>query len=127
MILVASCVIFDYTRGKDTRLLGHFRSLPIGICGITRAEVLHGSRTASHRATLFALLNYFAQVRTPEVIRDAVGDNLAALGQSGITVPIQDVILTSIAIEGSFEVWSRDTHFAVMQRVLPALKLFPEP
>jgi predicted nucleic acid-binding protein len=127
MILVDSCVIFDYTRGKDIRLLDHSRSLPVGICGITRAEVLHGARSISHRAKLLALLNYFAQVRTAETIWDVVGDNLAALRQSGITVPIQDVILTSIAIEGGYEVWSRDAHFTAIQRFLPNLRLFQEP
>jgi predicted nucleic acid-binding protein len=127
MILVDSCVIFDYTRGKDTRLLDYFRSLPAGICGITRAEVLHGTRSPSHRATLIALLNYFAQVRSPETIWDAVGDNLAILRRSGITVPIQDVILASIALEGGYEVWTRDAHFTAMQKFLPALKLFVEP
>jgi hypothetical protein len=106
MIVVDSCVIFDYTRGKDQRLLNYFGSLSVGICGITRAELLHGARTPSHRATLFALLDFFAQVRMPETVWDAAGDNLAILRKSGITVPIQDVILASIAIEGGYELWN---------------------
>jgi predicted nucleic acid-binding protein len=40
--------------------------------------------------------------------------------------PIQDVILASIAIEGGYEVWTRDAHFTAIQRSLPTLKLFVE-
>jgi N-acetyl-gamma-glutamylphosphate reductase len=34
MILVDSCMIFDHTRGTDTRLAGLFKTLLIGVCGV---------------------------------------------------------------------------------------------
>jgi hypothetical protein len=127
MILVDSCVIFAHIRGKDPRLGGVFKSLPTAVCGIVRAEALHGTRDPADRATLIALLNRFAQILTPESTWDATGDNLAALRRAGITVPFPDVVQATIAIEGGHELWSRDAHFALMQTVLPALRLFHEP
>ncbi|HZL34780.1 MAG TPA: PIN domain-containing protein [Tepidisphaeraceae bacterium] len=127
MILVDACVLFDHLRGKDLRLAGYFRSLPCAVCGITRAEVLHGARHPADRAALVRWLNCFAQVLVPDSTWDCVGDNLAKLRTSGITVPFPDVVLASVAIEGAHEVWSRDAHFPVMRRVLTALRLFPEP
>jgi predicted nucleic acid-binding protein len=127
MIVVDSCVIFDHTRGKDPRLAALFQTLPSAVCGVTRAEVLHGARSTGDRAAILALLNRFAQVLTPENIWDDVGDNLARLRKSGINVPFPDVVLASIAIAGGHEVWSRDGHFTIMQRAIFVLRLFSEP
>ena len=83
MILVDSCVIFDHTRGTDTRLGGFFKPLPVGVCGVVRAEVLHGARNPANRTALLALLDLFSQVPIPEDCWDAVGDNLAVLRSHG--------------------------------------------
>ena len=127
MILVDSCVIFDHTRGRDPRLAAHFKTLPTAVCGVVRAEVLHGVRTPADRATLLALLNRFGQVSTPDTLWDSVGDNLAKLRAAGVNVPFPDVVLATVAIQGDHELWTRDAHFALIQRTLPALKLFQEP
>lgn len=127
MILVDSSVIFDHTRGKDPRLAGWFKTLPVAVCGIVRAEVLHGARNPRDRAKLVALLNRFAQVPMSEPAWDSVGDNLALLRSKGVTVPVPDVILATLAILNDLELWTRDAHFALAQKWLPALKLFQEP
>ena len=46
---------------------------------------------------------------------------------AGVTVPFPDVVLVTLAIDSGVELWTRDKHFALMQTVLPALKLFQEP
>ena len=127
MILVDSSVIFDYTRGTHPRLGVFFKTLPIGICGVVRAEVLHGARNPANRVALLALLNQFAQVLTPEDIWDAVGDNLAILRSHGVTVPFADGVLATVAIVGGHELWTHDAHFTLIQQWLPALNLFQEP
>lgn len=127
MILVDSSVIFDHTRNRDPRLAGWFKSLPVAICGIVRAEVLHGARAANDRAILEALLNRFGQLSMPETIWDIVGDNLCTLRTHGITVPMADAILATVAMAHNVELWTRDAHFKLIQQWLPALKLFQEP
>lgn len=37
MILLDSCVVIDYTRGKDPKLLSLFGALSLAVCGIVRA------------------------------------------------------------------------------------------
>jgi predicted nucleic acid-binding protein len=44
MILVDASVIVDYLRTADPRLGALFHSLPLAVCGVTRAEMLHGVR-----------------------------------------------------------------------------------
>ena len=45
----------------------------------------------------------------------------------GITVPFPDALIATIAIDNDLELWNYERHFADMQKVLPALKLFQEP
>lgn len=127
MTLVDSSVIFDHTRGRDPSLAQKFTTLPVAICGVTRAEVLHGSRNPKDRAALIVLLNQFVQVGTPETTWDLTGDNLCLLRTNGLTIPLADVLLATVAIVHDIELWTRDAHFSLVQRLIPALKLFQEP
>jgi predicted nucleic acid-binding protein len=127
MILVDSSVIFDHTRGKDPRLAQLFKTLSVAVCGVVRAEVLHGARNPKDRTALLALLNRFAQLPTPEGVWDALGDNLCTLRTRGVTVPVPDALLATLAIIHGLELWTRDAHFKLIQGVLTGLRLFAEP
>ncbi|MBA4192568.1 MAG: hypothetical protein C0467_31760 [Planctomycetaceae bacterium] len=128
MILVDTGVLIDYTRTpSDPKLGGLFRTLPLAICGAVRAEILHGSRNPRDRARLVLLLDCFSQLAIPESHWDTIGDNLNALRKSGVTIPFTDAIIATVALANDIELWTRDTHFTLVQRVLPALKLFIEP
>ena len=127
MNLIDASVIFDHTRNKDPRLVGWFKQYQPAVCGITRMEVLHGSRGPRDRRKLLTFLNRFIQAPSPETIWDQVGHNLTLLRSNGLTIPVPDVILATVAIHHDLEVWARDHHFPLMQKWLPALKLFQEP
>ncbi len=127
MILVDTSVVIDYTRGQDPKLQALLLALPVTLCGLTRAEVLCGSRDPAHRQILLRALAAFQFVSIPDTLWDAVGDNLAALRSKGITVPLPDAVIATLGIENDIEVWARDPHFPMMHKVLPRLKLFQEP
>jgi predicted nucleic acid-binding protein len=55
MILLDSTVVIDYTRGKDPKLQTLFATLTLGVCGIVRAEVLAGARSAADHGKLLAV------------------------------------------------------------------------
>ena len=78
-ILVDASVLIDFLRTKEPKLDGLYRSLPVAVCGVTRAEILAGARGAKDRQRLLLFLNQFQQVPTPDSCWDLVGDNLAAL------------------------------------------------
>ena len=63
----------------------------------------------------------------PDSIWDDVGDNLAHLRTHGVTVPFADGVLATLAIANDLELWTRDPHFTLIQKWLPALQLFQEP
>jgi predicted nucleic acid-binding protein len=127
MILVDAGVLIDFLRTKDAKLGRLFRSEPVAVCGVTRAEILAGARNSRDRQRLMQFLGAFQQVATPEPMWDLAGDTLAMLYAGGITIPFPDALVATIAIANDLEVWARDPHFPIMQKLLPHLKLFQEP
>lgn len=128
-ILIDTCVLIDSVRAKgtDLKLVRLFAVLPLAVAGVVRSELLTGAKDPADRAKLVALLNRFAQFRTAEPLWDKIGDNRAALRRTGVSVPYQDAVLATLAIDADLEVWTRDTQFKMIQRALPALRLFVEP
>jgi predicted nucleic acid-binding protein len=127
MILVDTSVVIDWSVGKDAKLRLLLPSLPVAVCGVTQAELLHGSRDPAHRSKLLADLAAFQLLPIGDALWITIGDNLAALRSKGITVPFSDVVIATVAIENDIELWTRDAQFQMIQRVLPQLKLFVEP
>ncbi len=127
MILVDAGVLIDFLRTKDPKLNKLFRTLPLAVCGVTRAEILAGARGSRDRQRLIWFLGTFQQVAIPEPFWDLVGDTLASLFTRGITVPFPDAVIATLGIEIDVEVWARDPHFPMMLSILPRLKLFQEP
>lgn len=127
VILVDCSVLVDHFRKKDAKVSHLVVKLPLAVCGVTRSEALAGSRSPKERVEVLSTLDSFVQVFTPETIWDSLGHNLALLKSKGLNVPFPDLLLATIGIHHDFEVWARDQHFPLMQKHLPALKLFQEP
>src|SRR5688572_11407991 len=127
MMLVDTSVVIDWCRGKDAKLQRLLPSLPVAVCGVTQAEVLHGGRDAGHRQKLLSDLAAFQLLPLPDRLWIEVGDNLAALRRNGITIPLADAAIATLAIANDIEVWARDPHFPMMQKTLTKLRLFQEP
>ena len=127
MILVDTSVLIEALRRSSPRLQQIFIDHGAAICGIIRVEVLHGARDEPHFRRLLASLAIFPQVQTPEAIWDVVGANVYELRKNGLTVPVSDAIIATIAIENNVELWTRDSDFTNIQAILPQLRLFIEP
>ena len=127
MILVDTSVVIPYLRGTDPKIDDLFRTLPVAVCGITHAELLHGVRSRAERTRTLTVLAAFTRVPIPDSIWNTVGDNLNALRAGGVTIPFADAVIATVAIVNDIELWTRDAHFTLVQGVLPSLKLFTEP
>jgi predicted nucleic acid-binding protein len=127
MILVDTSVVIDLSRGKDAKLLALLPTLPTAVCGITRAEILHGARSTNDRLGLISLLAPFRLLTIPDLLWDQIGDNLASLASRGLGVSFQDVAIATTGIFHGVELWTRDKQFQHIQAVLTQLRLFQEP
>lgn len=127
MILTDTSVVIDWLRAPTTRLFGLITRHTAAIFGVTVAEVFAGARTAAELANYPAALSLFGNVPIPPDIWERVGHNLFACRRAGITVPLADAVLATVAMDNGWELWTYDTHFSLMQTALPALRLFVEP
>lgn len=124
MILVDTSVVVEFLRTGDPAMRRLFVVHDAAICGVTRAEVLHGARSHEDIPRLIAGLNVFRNLPIPETLWDRIGENLARLRLAGLVVPFADAILASVAIHYGLELWTQDVHFTNIQRALPELMLF---
>lgn len=128
MILLDTSVLIDALRAPDpSRMHKLFVDHGAAICGITRAEVLHGARDPAHFQQLLAALSQFPQICITDGLWDILGNNLFQLRTNGISIPFADAVIATAAIENRIELWTRDNQFLLMLKVLPGLTLFQEP
>ena len=127
MILADTTVAIDFLRTPTPRLLKIIQSNHAAISGITVAEIYAGAKALPDLARYTAALSVFGTIAIPDAIWPVLGRNLFALRRRGITVPLADAIIATLAIENDLELWTYDAHFAMIRVVLPQLKLFVEP
>lgn len=123
-ILADSNIFIDFWKRPDQMLIDTFASEDVVICGVVRAELMHGARSHADLDRINVLLGEFDSLELEESDWKALGDELYALRTNGITVPFQDAIIALLAVKNGIPVWTRDIHFSHMQRVLPDLKLY---
>jgi predicted nucleic acid-binding protein len=127
MILTDSSVVIVYERVPTPRLKKIITNASAYVCGVTVAELFAGVRSVKDEAKLRAALADFQILPIADALWETVGRNQASLSANGVTVPLIDTALATIAIAAGIELWTYDSHFALIQGVLPALKLFQEP
>jgi predicted nucleic acid-binding protein len=127
MILTDASVVIVYERAPTPRSQKIIADEGAAVCGVTVAELFAGVRTAKDEAKLQTALADFQALAIPDSLWETVGRNQSALAASGVTVPLVDTTLATLAISRGIELWAYDAHFPMIQQVLPALKLFQEP
>ncbi|HVT90426.1 MAG TPA: PIN domain-containing protein [Tepidisphaeraceae bacterium] len=127
MTLIDTSVLITYLKTASPAIRAIFGSVECAICGVTRAEVLHGARTKQDAISLNAALNAFIQLPIQQSIWGDLGNHLASLRLKGLPMPFQDVLIAAVAIDQKAELWSYDSHFQLIQSALPELRLFDGP
>ncbi len=127
MILLDTSVLIRYLRTSSAGIREVLASMDCAICGVTRAEILHGARTVQDAEGLIKAMDAFIQLPIEQATWDRFGYHLASLRTKGLPMPFQDVLLATVTIDHSAELWSYDVHFHTIQTVLTDLKLFDGP
>jgi predicted nucleic acid-binding protein len=127
MILLDTTVLVGYLRAPSPAVRAVLQTAQIAICGVTRAELLHGARTRKNADELVAAMDCFAQVFIGQSDWDELGHNLAQLRTAGVSVPFPDALIATVAIRDGSELWTYDAHFRAIASVLSGLRLFDGP
>lgn len=128
MILLADTnIIIDYWKPASSeiyeRLDNIFISNDVIIPGVVRAELLHGSRSEKNQKEIHSNLSEFDTLNLEGEDWETLGDQLYEYRKHGVTIPISDAIIASIALAYGIVVWSRDEHFKMMKNVIPELQV----
>ncbi len=124
--LLDASLIIDAIRSPDPALLMHTLTLG-GVCGMTRAEVFSGARTAADQLQFSTVLNGYLQVDVESEAWDEAGLLHSLLRRKGLTVPLTDALLASLALRMNVELWAHDKLFPAIQKLVPNLRLYAEP
>lgn len=103
LMLVGSTIVIAYLRKPSPWYDAIFQQYSAAICGVTRAEVLHGAKDQADFGRYQQALNNFQKVLVAEAVWDRLGENLCHLRAAGVTVPFADALIAAIAIENELE------------------------
>lgn len=125
MILVDTNIIIDFWNKPTITAEKIFSENDIAICGVIKAELLRGSKSADEFTQIQTSLADFYYLNFAENDWITLAKQFIALKKNGLVVPFQDAMISFLAIKYGCEVWTNDKHFKLMQTAIPQLKLFP--
>jgi predicted nucleic acid-binding protein len=127
VILVDTSVIIHYLRTWSEAVDAVLDSGQAGICGVTRAEVLHGARGEADMVELLTALDELPQITMGPDIWDELGRSLCTLRSRGLAVSFPDALIATVAAATGLELWTYDAHFTPICSAIPSLRLFDGP
>ena len=127
MILADTSIVVHYLRTRWAPIKAILDEGNVGICGVTRAEVLHGARGEADFHRLLVALDALPRILTGDDIWDQLGRNLSELRSRGLAVSFPDALIATVAAANGMELWTYDSHFRPMCSAIPTLRLFDGP
>lgn len=124
MILADTNIIIDFWRNPDDDMARVFASENVVICGVVKAELLHGARSDTDCRRILLAMEEFPCLELQGADWETLGHHLRKLRTHGVSVPFQDAVIATLAILHEASVWTNDKHFALMRNVLTELQLY---
>lgn len=124
MILADSNIFIDLWKHKNKDYQKIFFENRIVISGIIKVELLQGAKDLNSYHKINKILNEFHCIDINPNFWDNLASNVYKLKSKGLTVPIQDVMISTISLNNNIPIWTNDKHFILIRNVIPDLKLF---
>ena len=124
MILADTNIFIDFWNNPTEDLKNVFLKEDIAVCGVVRAELLHGAVSAKDFANITTMLEAFDEFNLEIPDWQILGDNLYNLRKKGISIPFSDAIIATIAFKHDIPIWTGDKHFLLIQSVLTGLNIY---
>ena len=115
MVLIDTSIWVEYLRGNNKEIVesvkGLIRMRRVLFCGIVLSELIAGVRTKKSRDTLKETLDALDYAEVSKDTWLLAGEMSGGLKHQGISIPLSDLILASLAIESKSELYTIDKHF----------------
>ena len=83
----------------------------VRVCGIILSELIQGVRSETEKKEILEALSNLEYIEMTKLLWQKAGDISAALKKKGVTLPLSDILIASIAIENNLAVFTLDKHF----------------
>ena len=114
-MMIDTCAWIDFLRAKKSDL-GDFVAVAIKndearLCGVVAAELLQGCKNKTQEKQLDTLFSSILSVPTIEDDWTRCGQQMQVLRKKGVTVPLTDALIATIAKRCSLPILTIDKHF----------------
>ena len=124
MILIDTSIIIGFLRHPDEKTAQIFATENIAICGVVKAELLHGAHSLEDCKRILSALSDFPCLDMQPSDWEFLGRNLYRLRSHGLTLPFQDAVIATLAIVHQASIWTNDKHFSRIKSLLPELQIY---
>ncbi len=124
MILADTNIIIEFWKNPTQEVKNIFLTKKVAICGIVKAELMHGAKSPKDTKRILSALNGFDYILIDDYVWEQLGEFLYRLRKNGISIPFQDALIAILAINQNLMLWSADKHFKMIQKIFPKLQLF---
>ena len=122
-VLVDTSVWIEFFKSKSeigNRLEALLKGNSVCTCGIAMFELLQGVKSDSERETILGILSTLPYLEMSIDLWQKSAAISLSLKKRGITLPLSDIFIASIAIEYNLSVFTLDNHF----EQIPNLSLY---
>ena len=114
-IIVDTCVWIEFFRKPESKLTLHLKRLllerKVIMVGMVMAEILQGVKAPKEANLVKQRLEKLPYLEITRDIWETAGKMSSALRGRGITLPLSDLIIASVALSGNHEIFTIVSHF----------------
>lgn len=118
-IIADTCVWIEFFRRPESDLTVHLKGLlrerRVAMVGMVLAEILQGIKVQKEAGLVKESLKKLPYLEMTRDIWEQAGKISAVLRKKGLTIPLSDLIIASLALSSGYQVLTIDPHFEQVQ------------
>lgn len=123
MILLDTNIVIDMINNEDDSHWELLQQESVVLCGIVITELYRGIKNAKEEKAIELFVNSVDSLSLQNEDWKSIGLFIAKLRDSGLIVPVQDAIISYLALKYNCSVFTNDKHFKLIKTVEERLQL----
>ena len=113
-ILADTSIWIEFFRPESetgARLSSLLTETPVWVCGVVLFELLQGVRSETEKAAIQSAIEGLPYVEMSAQLWERAAELSRSLKKGGLTIPLSDIFIATIAIEHNLSIFTLDKHF----------------
>ncbi len=122
-ILADTCVWIEFFKAGSeigNKLESLLTENVVWVCGIVLFELLHGIKSENEKIKILSALSELPYAEMSKSLWQKAGELSASLKNRGVTIPLSDICMSTIASEYNLTVFTIDKHF----KQIPGVRIY---